>query len=65
MTNPYSVISAPSCGVSESLASQWRNGPHWHVQWPDMQSWCYPTKQEADERVAELYELANRIEAAS
>ena len=56
--NPYGVISVPECWVSESIASQWRNGPHWHTHWPDGQTWCYPTKREAATRAVELYSLA-------
>lgn len=54
----YTVVPHPSCGVSSALRSQWRNGPHWHVAWPDGTSWCYETERDALERVVELYELA-------
>jgi hypothetical protein len=51
----YRVEQAGSCNVSRDLASQWRNGPHWHTLWPDNGgSWCFETEAEATERRDEL-----------
>lgn len=54
-----SVRQVGSCNVSTDLASQFRNGPHWHTVWPDGDHWCYATESEAAERVVELDRLAD------
>lgn len=55
--NPYRVVPAGSCNVSPRLNSQWRNADHWHVHWPDSDTWCYETRAEANERAVDLFEL--------
>lgn len=51
-----------SCDVSPVLASQFRNGDHWHCIWPDGNHWCYPTAEEAAERAVEVTAVRSRIE---
>ncbi len=58
----YRAVQVGSCDVSPALASQWRNGDHWHVLWPDGSSWCYETAMDAGLRVMELRYL--RADAA-
>lgn len=61
----YRVQACGSCEVSLELRSQWRNGPHWHVVWPEGSTWCYETEEGARERLVELYDLRReRLEAS-
>jgi len=53
----YGLVPAGSCSVSPVLASQWRNGPHWHVTWPEDRGgshWCFETEAEGLDRWVEL-----------
>lgn len=58
----YRVAASDSCQVSLALASQWRNGPHWHVTWPHGDTWCYETLAEAKERRDELVRWAREAD---
>lgn len=59
--NAFRIVRAGSCHVGPAVRSQWRNGPHWHVVWPDGGSWCFPTREEAARRAVELYQVDARV----
>ena len=64
----YGLVTAGSCNVSPALASQWRNGDHWHVTWPeDSGCWCFETEAEGLDRWIELVGWAREaaLESAS
>jgi len=48
-------VVAGTCSVSPAIGSQWRNGDHWHVTWPDgHQCWCFETEADGLDRWVEL-----------
>jgi len=55
--SPMRVESHGSCDVGPLLASQWRNGGHWHTVWPEGESWCFRTVEEAVDRAAEVRDI--------
>lgn len=56
--NPYHIARAGSCHVSPRLASQWRNGGHWHLIYPSGGMWCYATRNAAAAAAVDLYRHA-------